>query len=44
MEGGDVLFRGFNTQPPEGGCACSRVFAALKKGFNTQPPEGGCYW
>ena len=35
--------RGFNTQPPEGGC--SKGFGALPTTncFNTQPPEGGCF-
>ena len=32
----------FNTQPPEGGCFCSRELPAEARGFNTQPPEGGC--
>ena len=34
-------YRGFNTQPPEGGwcCLCSRARWLLS--FNTQPPEGG---
>ena len=35
-------FSGFNTQPPEGGCAARFTFAARRRGFNTQPPEGGC--
>ena len=32
----------FNTQPPEGGCACPALKAGAWMGFNTQPPEGGC--
>ena len=34
--------RRFNTQPPEGGCACHVLPAPQACGFNTQPPEGGC--
>ena len=34
--------RGFNTQPPEGGCTQKAVRKAQKNCFNTQPPEGGC--
>ena len=35
--------RGFNTQPPEGGCLqyCDKARLA-NVCFNTQPPEGGC--
>ena len=32
---------GFNTQPPEGGWICSRIWQIAINGFNTQPPEGG---
>ena len=34
--------RGFNTQPPEGGCENGAENGNSKKCFNTQPPEGGC--
>ena len=34
--------QGFNTQPPEGGCAQFRFASVLLSCFNTQPPEGGC--
>ncbi len=34
-------YKGFNTQPPEGGwIGCGQQYARLT-GFNTQPPEGG---
>ena len=33
---------GFNTQPPEGGCAAAGIFPPACLCFNTQPPEGGC--
>ena len=33
--------RGFNTQPPEGGCDDVAAIAAHYDSFNTQPPEGG---
>ena len=33
---------GFNTQPPEGGCAFELQTTCNINGFNTQPPEGGC--
>ena len=33
---------GFNTQPPEGGCASVHPQRNLGICFNTQPPEGGC--
>ncbi|WP_410000196.1 hypothetical protein [Neisseria sicca] len=32
---------GFNTQPPEGGWPCPRLFRQIRQRFNTQPPEGG---
>ena len=35
--------RGFNTQPPEGGCKLSQnIVNEVIDSFNTQPPEGGC--
>ena len=34
--------RGFNTQPPEGGCIQTQHNSSRKTCFNTQPPEGGC--
>ena len=34
--------RGFNTQPPEGGCARTEKRGVMDWRFNTQPPEGGC--
>ena len=34
--------RGFNTQPPEGGCNVISVSRSGMSSFNTQPPEGGC--
>jgi len=33
---------GFNTQPPEGGCALCQWDSRTQNSFNTQPPEGGC--
>ena len=33
----------FNTQPPEGGCACCFLGDHIQHCFNTQPPEGGCW-
>ena len=33
---------GFNTQPPEGGCARAAIDSIQFSSFNTQPPEGGC--
>ena len=36
------LLSGFNTQPPEGGCAINIYFRVQSRRFNTQPPEGGC--
>ena len=35
--------RGFNTQPPEGGCPTAFSSANQLIRFNTQPPEGGCW-
>ena len=35
--------RGFNTQPPEGGCQSEFLIIYWARSFNTQPPEGGCY-
>ena len=35
------LFRGFNTQPPEGGWVLFAENYFFSSGFNTQPPEGG---
>ena len=37
-----TLRRGFNTQPPEGGCRRGPPVSRAGAGFNTQPPEGGC--
>ena len=34
---------GFNTQPPEGGCAFLKILSRHIGSFNTQPPEGGCF-
>ena len=34
--------KGFNTQPPEGGCGRPTFAVCSSNGFNTQPPEGGC--
>ena len=34
--------RGFNTQPPEGGCILYKYQLYKFYSFNTQPPEGGC--
>ena len=36
------FIRGFNTQPPEGGCIQIPRQKAVFQCFNTQPPEGGC--
>ena len=37
-----LVQRGFNTQPPEGGCLSASTVHSTKQCFNTQPPEGGC--
>ena len=37
-----IFPKGFNTQPPEGGCASVPPAIFSTFGFNTQPPEGGC--
>ena len=37
-----TFYRGFNTQPPEGGCVRSADLILRMIRFNTQPPEGGC--
>ena len=39
-----LLPLGFNTQPPEGGCASELKNEIMQfyESFNTQPPEGGC--
>ena len=34
--------RGFNSQPPEGGCHPYILNLYLSHCFNSQPPEGGC--
>ena len=41
-----TIFKGFNTQPPEGGWNCETQTLIRNKSFNTQPPEGGwlLYW
>ena len=36
------LVKGFNTQPPEGGCESIMRYGSALFCFNTQPPEGGC--
>ena len=36
--------KGFNTQPPEGGCPMSFFIIIPLRSFNTQPPEGGCQY
>ena len=38
----ELSAKGFNTQPPEGGCKRVFVVASARPRFNTQPPEGGC--
>ena len=36
-----TFYRGFNTQPPEGGWRITASRTVNQCGFNTQPPEGG---
>ena len=42
-ESGRMVYRGFNTQPPEGGWRNPKPSYDAHHSFNTQPPEGGWF-